>query len=136
MKKGFTLVELLAVIVILSVLILIAGTNIFGAINKSRDKVGDLARKGIIDAAITYAVNNYSMPGKPDYMTCTVNHDVTSASDTCTKSIKVQKLIDEGYFNDSNGSCNKNATVLIYKYKSNDGKIIEFRANVPQDVCK
>ena len=40
-KKGFTLVELLAVIIVLSLLVTIVATNGFGAFNKTKNKIDD-----------------------------------------------------------------------------------------------
>ena len=49
-KKGFTLVELLAVIVILSLIIVIVATNGFGAFDSSKEKINELAEKEINEA--------------------------------------------------------------------------------------
>ena len=46
-KKGFTLVEILAVIVILSLIITIVATNGFGAFNNSKNKIKENALKEV-----------------------------------------------------------------------------------------
>ena len=122
MKKGFTLVELLAVIVVLSVIILIAGTNILGGLNNGKKQLNELSKKNLEDAAIAYAIDTYSIPGKPEYITdaCAVNHEVT-------------KLSDEGFLEDKKKVCDENATLLIYKYKN--GGQSDFRVYLPSNVC-
>jgi len=50
-KKGFTLVELLAVIVILSLIITIVATNGFGAFNNAKNKINEEGRKEITEGA-------------------------------------------------------------------------------------
>lgn len=56
-KKGFTLVELLAVIVILAVILTIAVPNMFKIIDKSKQDSYDNQVLMIIDAAKNYVVN-------------------------------------------------------------------------------
>jgi len=46
-KKGFTLVELLAIIVILSLIITIVATNGFGAFNNTKNKINETAKNEI-----------------------------------------------------------------------------------------
>lgn len=55
-KKGFTLVELLAVIVILAVILTIAVPNMFKIINKSKEDTYNNQVTMIIDAAKKYVV--------------------------------------------------------------------------------
>ena len=49
-RKGFTLVELLAVIVILAIILLIAVPNILGVINQSKEKAFEISVKKAFDA--------------------------------------------------------------------------------------
>lgn len=53
-KKGFTLVELLAVIVILSLILIVAGYNALKNINDSKEKAKFIAAKDIATIALTY----------------------------------------------------------------------------------
>ena len=52
-KKGFTLVELLAVIVVLAIILLIASNNVFGQINKARKNALSIEGTYLVDAATT-----------------------------------------------------------------------------------
>lgn len=56
-EKGFTLVELLAVIVILAVILTVAVPNMFKIINKSKDDSYNNQVLMIINAAKNYVVN-------------------------------------------------------------------------------
>ncbi len=57
-KKGFTLVELLAVIVILGLIAVIAAPLVLGTINSSKDSLSKEQKNRIIEAAKIYAVKN------------------------------------------------------------------------------
>lgn len=53
-NKGFTLVELLAVIVVLAIILVIAGTNVSKSIEDTRKKTKYIAAKEIVDIASAY----------------------------------------------------------------------------------
>lgn len=55
-KKGFTLVELLAVIVILGLIAVIASPLVLGTINSSKESLSKEQKNRIIEAAKIYAV--------------------------------------------------------------------------------
>ena len=57
MKKGFTLVELLAVIVILGIILVIAVPSVLGIINQSREDAYMEVRNRLIDAKDQYLVH-------------------------------------------------------------------------------
>ncbi len=59
-KNGFTLVELLAVIVILAVIALITVPIINGTINDSKDRLSDEQYSRVRDAVKTYTAKNVS----------------------------------------------------------------------------
>lgn len=84
MKKGFTLVELLAVIVILGIIAIIAVPTIFNLITDSREKLYDEQVFQIENAAKKWAVENISDDG-----TNNENHFVTDVS--------INDLIDTGF---------------------------------------
>lgn len=58
MKKGFTVVELLAVVVILSLLVILIMPNILNNVNNKREDVSDSAKKMIYDATDIYMKEN------------------------------------------------------------------------------
>lgn len=59
-KKGFTLVELLAVIVILGIIMTIATTSVIKNINDSKEKAKYIAAKEIVEIAEAYFAANSS----------------------------------------------------------------------------
>ena len=68
MKKGFTLVELLAVIIILALLGLLTSTAIIKIVNKSKEDMYDAQTNLIIEAARTWASENIGL--LPDENSC------------------------------------------------------------------
>lgn len=62
-KKGFTLVELLAVIVILSIIAIVSFTVIFKMVNNSRTKLYDENIAIIEKAAEKWTAENYELVG-------------------------------------------------------------------------
>ena len=61
MKKknsGFTLVELLAVIVILATIITIASSSVIAIMNKARKNMAHEVRNNLAETALTYVVEN------------------------------------------------------------------------------
>ena len=111
-KKGFTLVELLVVIMILGLIFGIAIPNIYDASNRTKIKTLSAKIKNIEKSAILYAqdeIDDFSE-------TCTINDN----SFVCIE-ISVQDLVNSKYF-DSNNITNPvnnesliNCKIQIYK---------------------
>jgi len=76
-KKGFTLVELLAVLIIISVLAVITVVTVGSILDDSRDKLSDRQRRNLEEAAKTY----YLKEGM-------------NADETC---VDIDELISKGY---------------------------------------
>ena len=99
-NKGFTLVELLAVIAILMIIMAIAIPNISSAINRTKDKQ-DKATKKIIKSASDLYVSSIKSQFDKDYC------------------VKIQRLIDNDYLDEENDYSDK---CVIYKISS--GKVV------------
>ena len=80
-KKGFTLVELLAVIVVLAIIALITVPTILGVIEKSRKAAYKDSIYGIIEAANIYLATNINSIKQNDEITFTCNGISCSNSD-------------------------------------------------------
>lgn len=68
MKKGFTLMEVLAVIVIISIITLLAIPNIINNVNNKRSEMSDITIKMIEDATDMYVkenLSNFPIEGAP-----------------------------------------------------------------------
>ncbi len=103
--KGFTLVELLAVIVLLGIIITITGTGVMTANKTAREKIYKNKISNIEDAAILYAQDNKT---KFSNETCIID-SVTNCKENsvcyCYKDeISVSVLINEGYIKGDNDS--------------------------------
>lgn len=133
-KKGFTLVELLATVVILGVLITIASFSATAMINNAKKKAGSLAVSNLKEAAITYYKQNNIKLSK-----CTAGFtadgDNTSSCITSANEITVNTLIEAGVFTDTKNTCDKNATVTVYRYVDPDSGIDELRSYVDDYAC-
>ena len=88
-QKGFTLVELLAVIVVLAILMLVAGTSVFGALDTARKRQYRNEFLGLLEAARIKA-NLDMMDNK-----LTVRHGCECYT--------IQQLVDGGHFQNPSG---------------------------------
>ena len=137
-KKGFTLVELLAVIVVIT---LISGVGIITylkTINNSKSKATLLAINNIKEAAYLYSkegtdeiewVNSYGKDGKE------------SGKYAC---VSVQQLINKGYFKDNfldkeiykNSEIDKNTFIKVSMGTNNDNlKVVVNKNDDTKDKC-
>lgn len=85
-KKGFTIIELIMVIVIISILSLVLVPNIITFNNKNKIKSCESLEKNIISAAKIYVTNN-----KYD-----LGFDCNGEAKTEAKTILLQTLVDSG----------------------------------------
>lgn len=125
-KKGFTLVELIATIVVLALVVSISAYAITNIINSAKEKNYDLLIKNIKDASETY------------YQECKYS-DIT-----CNDTVTLQYLVDYGYLKGNgtkdnkmvivNPKDNKNIGECSIAVKYEDGKLtIEDKTN--NDSC-
>ncbi len=117
-NKGFTLVELLAVITILAVIFVIATVSISTVIKNSKEKAKFIAANDIVDIASAYFETE----------------SVSKENGTC---VKIKDLINKGYlekdatnpatgengdFSDSDMICINSGSTKQDDYKSHDGQ--------------
>ena len=157
MKKGFTLVELLAVITILTVIMTIALFSVIKVRNESLKNIVETKLDLIEQAAILYGQENPDELTNDENNGCT-NEVITSennAGDTTSYTINycliktAGELIDEGYFNsgdleEENGSLDlindvtnksmRDDTVIIYRRNNRIYSIIDCIAS-NKDAC-
>jgi len=82
MKKGFTLAELIGVIVVLALIALVAIPAVSDVLSKNKKKLCEVQMENIMAAARSWGANNISsLPGCAD----------------CTKTISLKDLIAGGY---------------------------------------
>ena len=138
-NKGFTLVELLAVIVILALLAIVAGVSVSSIMKKATSNTNDIVVKNLEDAALTYGLDKLNIPNS-----CAIDFELGSIYSlgpntpaSCITKIKVKKLKDEGYFKDDKKICDENKEISIYKYVHYvSGKAYyDLRASIPTNTC-
>lgn len=96
-KKGFTLVELLAVLIILGILTTIATTTIINQVKESKNKLNEAQINIIKNASIEYAENKGLFKKN------------NSTYNICLNDLKKQALIDDTITN----SLNKNKNYYV-----------------------
>lgn len=100
-KKGFTLAELLGVIVILAIIAIIAFPSVLGLLNSSQDETDEAMQNFAISAARNYVNDNMdAYPKALEDQTKTYNN------------LKVQTLINEGYISSTSINSDKNCEML------------------------
>lgn len=137
-KKGFTLVELLAVIVVITLISSVGIITYLKTINNSKSKATLLAINNIKEAAYLYSkegtdeiewVNSYDQYGKE------------SGKYAC---VSVQQLINKGYFKDNfldkeiykNSKIDKNTFIEVSMGTNNDNlKVVVNKNDNTKDKC-
>lgn len=131
-NKGFTLVEILAVIVILAVLMTTAGASVFHIIGESQEQLLEEQLKNLGDTAVTYVESKKYYLEKCE---ASFNPEIitTQKEKACSKEILVSKLIEEGFFENKNDLCDPNKKIIVYK--KNEGNYIELKSYIPENTC-
>ena len=93
-KKGFTLVELIATIVVLALVVSISAYAITNIINSAKEKNYELLIKNIKDASETY------------YQECKYKYSNNSGI-TCNDNVTLQDLVNYGYLKGNGTEDNK-----------------------------
>lgn len=131
MKKGFTLVELLAVILIIAILSIASGVGIFSIINDSRNNLLEEQKKGALDAAVTYMVRTrryMSSCGSETEADSTTTSCTGTGAITCACKLTISDLVNNNYFDNKNDICD--GDVIVYKING------EIKAKfLSDDVC-
>lgn len=144
-NKGFTLVELLAVIVVLAVLIGIVTTSVAKYINQSRNSAKNINLDNLKDAAISYVLDNKSVKianscAYDSGLKVDINN-YQSINNPCKGTanyyvlVTIKDLKDKAYFDDVSSNCEETAQVLVYKQKDVDNNV-NYYADILDEACK
>jgi prepilin-type N-terminal cleavage/methylation domain-containing protein len=109
-RRGFTLVELLAVIVILGILSMIGIASVSKLISKSKQTYLEQQEKNISMAAESYLQANTN--AKPKSIGDSVNLSI--------KDLKSSNYLKEDITNSNGDSCMSNSFVRVYKYSKSE----------------
>lgn len=144
-NKGFTLVELLGVIVVLAVIMLIAGNSTLASINRSRKMAQDEMKNNLKEAGLNYIMGNIYLEKCDVALSNNIDNSDSKGQEElleqalsntkCAKKITVETLKGTGLFEDleNDGHCSESDEVIVYHY--NNGNNSEYRAYVSDDVC-
>lgn len=141
-KKGFTLVELLGVIVILGLLVVVVATSGFGLFNKAKDSINKIEEDNLLETARVFLVDvDREIVDFSDIET-----DCPSATDTdarvCSPSdnkylCNVAFLIENRYFKDDAKHCDK-SKILELTIEKENGNTVGYKAekqNADDIIC-
>lgn len=127
-KNGFTLTELIAIIVIIGILSLIVVPNVVSYIRNAQETSKEEILRNVKDAALDYAMENSK---KSTFIpnNCAVDYIVTddkplNLPSGCSRvSVSVETLVSNNYYKDDAKKLKRDGTITIYKYKyTNNGK--------------
>ena len=137
-RKGFTLVELLAVIVILAVLITIATPNIMGLLNGSKKNTTEIVLNNLRDATTGYVKEQVSMK-RLTLSSCDFEINDTNTAKAnlnqgkrCVKDYDISFLENNDIFDDNDNACSG----TIYAYKYNNGSYTDIKVYIPDGTCE
>lgn len=139
-KKGFTIVELLAVIVIIAVVAMVGGSSVLNILNRTQKETAKEMRENLKEVALSYAFENVHIAkcSKEFSKEMFVDNNVANLNKpenaNCITRITVKTLKDEGLFQDNRGHCKEEDNVVIYRYQDEYGNS-EYKAYASDTTC-
>jgi len=131
-KKGFTLVELLAVLGILGILVTLASTSVLTILNKQRETLAKEMQDNMLDAAISYIQDKRITLKKCNSSFNPETPDPTESN--CYRIIKVADIVNSGLIDDNSEYCDRNADIIVYK--ATLPNYTELRSYAKEGICK
>ncbi len=141
-KKGFTLVELLAVLVVLAIVITVASSSVYRLVNRAKADTASEMRNSLKEAALNYVMGNIHLDKCPpvDANKEYTESEINNLPSSCKKEIKASVLVESNDFEDSRGFCypkngnGEEAVVIVYRFSDKNGNS-EYKAFVNEKYC-
>lgn len=140
MKKknsGFTLTELLAVIVILAIIISLATGSVIAIMNKAKKNMAREVRGNLEETALSYALENKRLEKCSIDFSKEIYEDKNitnlNLNTNCFVRVTVEELVTEGLFEDARGFCKKEDVIIVYRY--DDGINSEYKTYTSEETC-
>lgn len=139
-KKGFTITELLAAIVIIAIVSLVGGTSIISVLNRTKATTAKEMRENLKEVALSYALENVHLKvcseefSKEMFVDNNVANLNKPENADCITRVKVETLKKEGMFEDNQNHCSLEDNVIIYRYKDEYGNS-EYKAYASDTTC-
>lgn len=138
-KKGFTLVELLSVILVLAILMSITLVVLYSTKKSSNKNIDDMTKSLILDSVKSYATEFKSSDEWKEEVSSIVNADGTKESVT-SYCVSIDALINSGYFKSNNKNVNdyRDKYVALITEKNGAISVMELieKETLTNDVTK
>ena len=136
-NKGFTLIELMSVIVILTIVITMSAASVGAIMNNARKNTSKEMQNNLKEVAIMYVLDNFYLKKcSVSFSTSVYNNgnisDLVSNGD-CARKVTVEVLKNTGLFEDEKNYCKDNDYVIVYRYY--DGTSSEYKSYVSDSTC-
>ncbi len=131
-KRGFTLVELIAVISLLGLLMVVAATSVSKTLTESKNNLLEEQVKSLKDTAITYVTNK-----KYYFKACsdTFNpENITAKDKNCYRIVSISELVTSGLFENKNNICKEDKDIIVYRKTS--GSYDSLETYLESDTCE
>ena len=131
MKKGFTLVELLVVIVLLGLVIVITATSGFGAFNKTKKGIDKIEEDNLLEAARTFLVDVDNGLCDETSPYCNITLYINTESTVPVSYIK------ENYMSSNADHCDGSKELTLKIIKDGNGNTTDYIAKKANDeaIC-
>lgn len=139
-KKGFTLVELLAIIVVMGIVAVLVAPNIIKSFKKSKEKSYDILIKNIETAGENYYLEcengDLSDSRKYGNLACSISNNNTSVTLENLLNLGILKSSDNNdkVINPKNSKNISNCSITITKVVGENYKVT-FDVNIPEETC-
>ncbi len=136
-NQGFTLIEVLAVIVIIGILATVGGASVFTVLDSQKKELAKEQVASLKDTAITYVESKkWYLRDCPN--TFDEKNPDEAQKNICYKEVTVQQIIDADFFENKSNLCDTTKKIIVYKkkYTTAEGNAFsELKSYTSDDIC-